>query len=138
MYCQRHRSINYRFVSVMFWAFPYLLWQTFGHISGLFVGVLLAVILTAMFNNLFRRSNWNSTSSSYQQPLQMVEPQPHFQEMAEQISQEEALRPYQDGYQAEMNPYHEEQNPYQTGQFQPQYEEMQVPYPQEMPPIEQQ
>jgi len=121
----------------MFWAFPYLLWQAFGHISGFFVGVLLALILTAMFNNLFNRSNWKSTSSSNQQPLQMLESQPHFQETAEQQSQEEAMRPYQSGYQAEVNPYYGEQNPYHAGQFQPQYEEMQVSYPQEMPPIEQ-
>jgi hypothetical protein len=128
MYCQRHRSVNYRFISVMFWAFPYLLWQAFGHISGFFVGVVLAVMLTAMFNNLFRRSNGNSASFS-QQSLQASEEQPHFQE--------EVYRPYQSGYQGEMEPYYGEQTPLPTAQFQPQYEEMQVPYPQEMPPIEQ-
>lgn len=129
MYCQRHRSLNYRFISVIFWAFPYLLWQAFGHISGFFVGVLLAVILTAMFNNLFQRGNWNSTPSSRQQSLPIVESQPH--------SQEEELRPYQSGYQAEVKPYRAEQGLYQAEQFQPQYEEMLVQYPQEMPPIEQ-
>ena len=137
MYCQRHRSINYRFISVMFWAFPYLLWQAFGHISGFFMGVVLAIVLTTMFNSLFRRGSWNSTAAS-QQSLPVIESQSRSQQMAEQHSQEEAYRPYQSGYQAEIEPYRGEQTPYQGEQFQPQYEEMQVPYPQELPPIEQQ
>ncbi|MEO7022263.1 MAG: hypothetical protein ABI234_19100, partial [Ktedonobacteraceae bacterium] len=58
-----HPNRNYHIISVMFWAFPYLLWQAFGHISGFFVGVLLAVILTTMFNGLFRVGNWNTASS---------------------------------------------------------------------------
>lgn len=129
MYCQRHRSLNYRFIGVMFWAFPYLLWQAFGHISGFFVGVALAVILTAMFNNLFRRNNWNATSTATQQQLQKAEPQPQY---------DEEYRPYQSGYRAEGEQYREEQSMYRAEQLQPQYEEMQISYPQEMPPIENQ
>lgn len=49
-----HLSRNYRIISVMFWSFPYLLWQAFGHWSGFIVGVIVAVILTAMLNGLFR------------------------------------------------------------------------------------
>jgi hypothetical protein len=136
MYCQRHRSLNYRFISVMFWAFPYLLWQAFGNISGFFMGVVLAVVLTTMFNSLFRRGNWNSTAAS-QQSLPVIESRPRDQQMAERRFQEEVYRPYESGYQAETEPYRGTQTPYQAEQFQPQYEEMQVSYPQEMPPMEQ-
>lgn len=135
MYCQRHRSTNYRFISVMFWAFPYLLWQAFGNISGFFAGVVLAVVLTTMFNNLFRRGNWNSTAN--QQSLSTIEARPREQRRAEQRTQEEVYRPYLSGYQARVEPHRGEQTPYQAEQFQPQYEEMQVSYPEEMPPIEQ-
>lgn len=128
MYCQRHRSLNYRFISIMFWAFPYLLWQAFGNISGFGVGVLLAAILTVMFNNLVRRGNRNVVSTK-QQTFQALESRPR--------AQEEALRSYESGYQGEVRPYRGEQGIYQMEPFQPQYEEMQVPYPQELPPIEQ-
>ncbi len=125
MYCRRHR--NFRFISVMFWAFPYLLWQTFGHISGFFVGLLLAVILTAMFNNLFRQSNWNTS----QQPVRIEEqPQPY-----QQPYQWDA-EPYQYGYRAQTEPHREDQQPHQVSESQTPYEEMQVEYP-EMPPMEQ-
>ncbi|HEU0001425.1 MAG TPA: hypothetical protein VFQ36_11025 [Ktedonobacteraceae bacterium] len=125
MHSCRYR--NYRFISVMFWAFPYLLWQTFGHISGFFVGLLLAVILTAMFNNLSRQNNWNRN----QQPVRTIESQPLHQEEYQWDAE-----PYQRGYRAEPEPYRAEQQPYQTGEQQTQHEEMQVEYP-EMPPMEQ-
>jgi hypothetical protein len=135
MYGHRRRFLNYRLIGLMFWAFPYLLWQTFGHISGLFVGVVLAVILTMMFQTFVRRGSWNGASSN-QQFVQMSELQSHNQVLADQPSQEEILRPYQSGYQAELGPSREEQT-YQVGPSQAQYDEMQVQYPQEMPPIEQ-
>ena len=120
------RYKNYRFISVMFWVFPYLLWQTFGHISGFFVGLLLAVILTAMFNNLFRQNNWNTN----QQPVRTIEPQPLRQEEYQWDAE-----PYQRGYRVEPEPYRGEQLD-QLKEQQPQHEEMQVEYP-EMPPMEQ-
>lgn len=49
----RHQYRNYRIIGVMLWSFPYLLWQTFGNISGFFIGVILAVILTQMLNDLY-------------------------------------------------------------------------------------
>ena len=118
---------NYRFIGVMFWAFPYLLWQTFGHISGFFVGLLLAVILTAMFNNLFRQNNWNTS----RQPVPTIEPQRQYQEEYQWDAE-----PYQHGYRAQSEPYRGEQQPYQASEQQTQREEMQVEYP-EMPPMEQ-
>jgi len=121
---------NYRFIGVMFWAFPYLLWQTFGHISGFFVGLLLAVILTAMFNNLFRQNNWNTS----RQPVRTIEPQRQYQEEYQWDAE-----PYQRGYRAESEPYRGEQLDQpkeQQPQQQAQYDEMQVQYP-EIPPMEQ-
>jgi hypothetical protein len=115
---------NIRLIGVMFWAFPYLLWQTFGHISGLFVGILLAVFLTMMLNNLFRQNNANII----QQPVRTAEPQ----QLYPQEYQWDA-GPYQHGYQAE--PYREIQQ--QPEEQQPPYDEIQVQYP-EIPPIEQQ
>ena len=47
-----HLLRNYRIISVMFWAFPYLIWQAFGHWSGFVVGVIVAVFLTVMLNDL--------------------------------------------------------------------------------------
>lgn len=128
MYCQRHRSINYRFISVMFWAFPYLLWQVFGNVSGFAVGVVLAAVLTVMFNSLFQRGR-EMRASVDQQSVRVPERQSRLQE--------EVYQPYQSGYQGEMEPYRGEQAPLPMEQLQPQYEEMQVPYPQEMPPLEQ-
>ena len=119
---------NFRFIGIMFWAFPYLLWQAFGHFSGFFVGLLLAVILTMMLNNLFRQSNWNTS----QQPVQ-IEARPQRYQQAYQWDAE----PYQRGYRAEMQPPREEQQPHQMSEQQTPYEEMQVEYP-EMPPMEQQ
>lgn len=125
----RCRNRNFRFISIMFWAFPYLLLQAFGHWSGFFVGLLLAVILTAMMNNLFRQSNWNMNQ---QQPVQIHEqPQPYQQEY-----RWGDMEPYQRGYRAEMQQPREEQQPHQTSEPQTPYEEMQVEYP-EMPPMEQ-
>jgi hypothetical protein len=127
MYRRRYR--NFRFIGVMFWAFPYLLWQAFGHWSGFFVGLLLAVILTAMLSNLFRQGNW----SMNQQPVQINEqPQPYQQEY-----QWGNMQPYQRGYRAEPQPPREDQQPHQVNEPQAPYEEMQVEYP-EMPPMEQQ
>ena len=118
---------NYRFIGVMFWAFPYLLWQAFGHISGFMVGVILAVILTLMLNNLSRQNNRNMS----QQPVRTVEPQ----RLYPQEYQWDA-EPYQSGYRAESEPYRKIQQPSQTSEQQTPYEEMQVEYP-EMPPMEQ-
>ena len=61
---RNHLIRNYRIMSVMFWSFPYLLWQAFGHWSGFLVGVIVAVILTTMLNDLFCGSYWNTISSS--------------------------------------------------------------------------
>lgn len=112
-----HHSRNYRIIRVMFWAFPYLLWQAFGHWSGFVVGVIVAVMLTTMFNNLFYAG-----SAAHQQA---AEPQPRLQEMEE----------YQRGYRAEARPDYAEPDLYPAREPQPQYEEMQVSYP-EMPPVE--
>jgi hypothetical protein len=122
-----HRSHyrNFRLIGVMFWAFPYLLWQTFGHISGLFVGILLAVFLTMMMNNLFRQNNANII----QQPIPTTEPQQLYPQEYQWNAE-----PYQSGYRAE--PYHEKQQPNQPEKQQPPYDEIQVQYP-EIPPMEQ-
>ena len=125
MYRRHYR--HYRFIGVMFWVLPYLLWQAFGHFSGLFVGLLLAVILTLMLNGLFRQRNWNMS----QQPVRIDEQQPHYQ--AEYGWDPE---PYQHGYRAETEPHRAEQQPHQANEQQTPYEEMQVDYP-EMPPMEQ-
>ncbi len=128
-----HLSRNYRIIRVMFWSFPYLLWQAFGHWSGFLIGVIVAVVLTAMFNGLFRVDNWNIASSAGQQSLQRAKPQPRYQE-----EYRKEVEPYQRGYQAEEEPYRAAPQLYQVGDLQPQYEEMQVLYPQEvMPPMEQ-
>jgi hypothetical protein len=123
----RHRYRNFRFIGIMFWAFPYLLWQAFGHFSGFFVGLLLAVILTFMLNNLFRTSTWNMS----QQPVRIDEQQLRYQQ-----EYQWGLEPYQHGYRAETRPDREEQ-PQQISELQPAHEEMQVDYP-EIPPMEQQ
>jgi hypothetical protein len=124
---RRHRSLYYGIIRVMFWAFPYLLWQAFGHWSGFLVGVIVAVVLTAMFNGLFRGGDWKTASTARRRPLQTAEPQPRRQEM----------EPYQRGYRAEEEPYRAGAHPYLAGELQSPYEEMQVPYP-DMPPMEQQ
>ena len=128
-----HLSRNYRIISVMFWSFPYLLWQAFGNWSGFVVGVIVAVILTAMFNGLFRGDNWNTASSAGRQSLQKIEPQPR--SLAEDRKE---VEPYQRGYRAEEQLYRTGPQLYQTEAIQPRHEEMLVPYPQEeMPSIEQ-
>jgi hypothetical protein len=77
----RHRlSRNYRIISVMFWSFPYLLWQAFGHWSGFLIGVIVAIILTALLDDLFCVDNWNTHSSMRQQSSQETEPQQRHQE----------------------------------------------------------
>ncbi|MDQ2717381.1 MAG: hypothetical protein M3Z08_20985 [Chloroflexota bacterium] len=130
---RHHPSRNYRIISVMFWAFPYLLWQAFGHWSGFLAGVILALILTAMLNGLFRVSNWKTASSTGRQPLQATEPQLRGQE-----ENRKEAEPYQRGYQAEDEHYRPGPQLYQAEALQPQYEEMQVPYPQEeMPSMKQ-
>jgi hypothetical protein len=123
---RRHRSLYSRIISVMFWAFPYLLWQAFGHWSGFLVGVIVAVVLTAMFNGLFRGDDWRTDSTAQQQSFQTTEPQPRRQE----------IELYQRGYRAE-EPYRAGAYPYLAEELPSPYEEMQVPYP-EMPPPEQQ
>ena len=122
----RHRYRNFRFIGIMFWAFPYLLYQAFGHFSGFFVGLLLAVILTLMLNNLFRQSNWNMS----RQPVQINEQPQRYQQQYLWDAE-----PYQRGYRAQPMPTREEQQPHQTNEPTP-YEERQVDYP-EMPPMEQ-
>jgi len=126
MYCQQYKRRNYRIISIMFWAFPYLLWQAFGHISGFFVGLALAVTLTLMFNSLLRADHRQASSSPDQSSSQ-----------ASGLRQWEKseIEPYQRGYQAQL--YRTEQPVYQAEESPSQYEEMQVPYPQEMPPMEQ-
>ncbi|HEX6555189.1 MAG TPA: hypothetical protein VF026_20665 [Ktedonobacteraceae bacterium] len=124
---RHHLSTNYHIIRVMFWSFPYLLWQAFGHWSGFLVGVLVAVMLTAMLDDLFCVDNWNTASSVRRQSLQTAESQPHRQE----------AETYQCGYWEEAELYRANPYPYQVGELQPQYEEMQVLYPQEeMPPME--
>lgn len=123
-----HSLRNYRIISVMFWAFPYLLWQTFGHWSGFVVGLIIAVVLTAMFNSLINVNVQGAPSTAKRQASQATEPQPQ--------QQEEGA--YQRGYRAEVEPYRAESASYSMGELQPQYEEMQLSYPQEtMPPMEQ-
>jgi hypothetical protein len=122
---RHHLSTNYHIIRVMFWSFPYLLWQAFGYWSGFLVGVLVAVMLTHMLNDLFYTDNWNTASSNRRRSLQTAEPQPGRQEA------------YQCGYREEAEPYRTSPHPYQMGELHPQYEEMQVLYPQEeMPPME--
>lgn len=127
MMCHRLFS-NYRIIRVMLWSFPYLLWQAFGHWSGFFVGVLVAVVLTAMLNSVVHTGHWNTASSTGQQSFQMADGQPQDQE----------AQAYQRGYRAETQPDRAGSEPRQERELQPEYEEMQVPYPQEtMPPMEQ-
>ena len=125
-----HLSRNYRIISVMFWAFPYLLWQAFGHWSGFLVGVLVAVILTTMLNSLFREGSWNTVSSAGRRSFQTAEPE----------AQRQEAKVYQRGYRTETEPYRVEPQLYQAEGLPSRYEEeeMEVPYPQEeMPPMEQ-
>jgi hypothetical protein len=118
---------SYNVIRVMFWAFPSLLWQAFGHWSGFVVGVMVALILTAMFKNLTRQNTWNKASGARQHFSRLAEPQSPSQE-------EEKV--YQRGYRVEVERYHIEPYVYRREELQPQYEEMQVPYPQEtMPPM---
>lgn len=125
---RHHLSRNYRIISVMFWAFPYLLWQAFGHWSGFLVGVLVAVILTTMFNSLFREGSWNTASSAGRRSFQTAEPE----------AQRQEEKAHQRGYRTETEPYCAEPQLYQAGALQSEYEPMEVPYPQEeMPPMEQ-
>ena len=120
-------SRNYRIIRVMTWSFPYLLWQAFGHWSGFLVGVIVAVMLTAMLDDLFCVDNLDTASSVRRQSLQAAESQPRRQE----------AEAYQRGYRAEAESYRASPHPYQVGKLQPQYEEMQVLYPQEeKPPME--
>jgi hypothetical protein len=128
-----HFHRNYRIISVMFWAFPYLLWQAFGNWSGFVDGVIVAVILTALFNSLFRADNWHAAAAEKQSSSQTIELQTR-----DQAGYSEEGEPYQRGYRGEERPYRAEPQMDQAGTFQAQYEEMQVPYPEEvMPPMEQ-
>ena len=121
----RRQYKYYRIIGVMFWAFPYLLWQAFGNISGFFVGVLLAVILTLMLNSLFHIVNRKTPSDKVQQPLQAAEARPRNQE-----GYQRETEPYQNGYRAATEMYRGEPQLKQQEEHQPQYEEMQVQYPQ--------
>lgn len=64
-------------IRVMFPAFPYLFWQALAYWSGFFVGMIVAVVLTAMFNRLLRREYWKKDrfcpSSSIYLCYQVVE-----------------------------------------------------------------
>lgn len=108
-----HLIRNYRIISVMFWSFPYLLWQTSGHWSGFLVGVIIAVILSTLLSRLWRT-------------LQVAEPR----------QRPQAMEAYWRPHQVESEEYRARPEPYLEGERQ-QYEEMQVSYP-EMPPMEQQ
>jgi hypothetical protein len=122
---RHHLSTNYHIIRLMFWSFPYLLWQAFGHWSGFLVGVLMAVMLTAMLNDLFCIDSLDTASSFRRRSLQTIEHQPRCQE----------AETYQCGCQAEAEPYRASTHPYQVREFQHQYEEIQMLYPQEeMPP----
>jgi hypothetical protein len=61
----------------MFWAFPYLLWQAFGDWSGFLVGVIVAVILTWMLNDLFCVDSCNPVLSDRRRSFESAEPLPH-------------------------------------------------------------
>lgn len=67
-----NHSRNYHIIRVMLWSFPYLLWQAFGHWSGFFVGVIVAVILTTMLDDLLCVGN----CSTRWRPSQETELQP--------------------------------------------------------------
>ena len=125
MYRRRYR--NFRFVGILFWVLPYLLWQGFGHFSGLFAGLLLAIILTLMLNGFSRASNWNTT----RQPVPVDQQQQPYQQEYSWDTE-----PYQHGYRPQAQPDREEQ-PHQVSELQPAQEEMQLDYP-EIPPMEQQ
>lgn len=129
MSCYRHRSVNYRLIGVMFWAFPYLLWQAFGNPGGFVIGVVLALMLTAMLNSLFTREKQHVTSPIVRQVA-------HEQDL-HTPSYEEEYQPYQAGYRAETSIYRAEVPDYHAEPLQAQYEEMQISYPQELPPMEQ-
>ena len=129
MFCYRQRSFNYGLIRVMFWAFPYLLWQAFGNPSGFVVGVIVALVLTTMFTNLLRRERTSPTPVVPPQQLSIDEPH---------TSSHEEYRPYTSGYQAETVTYHAEEPLYHVEKLQAQYEEMQISYPQEIPPMKQQ
>ena len=109
-----HLSTNYHVIRVMFWSFPYLLWQAFGHWSGFLVGVLVAVMLTAMLDDLFCVDSLDTASSFRRRSLQAAELQPRRQE----------AETYQCGCQVEAEPYRASRHPYQVGEFQHQDEEM--------------
>lgn len=126
---RRHFSKSYRIIGIMFWAFPYLLWRVFDNWSGFLVGLIIAVVLTTMFNGLFRTANWHTAASEKQQSSQETE---------RPAQPGEEVEPYQRGYRGEEMPYHAETQADQAEAFQMQYEGMQVPYPEEvMPPMEQ-
>ena len=72
---------NYRIISVMFWAFPYLLWQAFGHWSGFVVGVIVAIMLTVMLNDLFNVGCSHTLSSAGWRSFERAKPQPRDEEM---------------------------------------------------------
>ena len=111
-----HLFRNYRIISVMFWAFPYLLWQASGHWSGFVVGVIVAIILTVMLNDLFYTGCSHSASSVGRRSFQRTKSQPR-DESEEQYCMAGDLS--------------------YAGELRSQHEEMQVVYPQEqMPPKE--
>ncbi len=109
-----HLFRNYRIISVMFWAFPYLLWQAFGHWSGFAIGVIVAIVLTMMLNDLFYAGCSHTLSATSWRPFQRAKNQPR-DENEEQYCTEGHL--------------------YCTGEHQPQHEEIKKLYPRaEMPP----
>ncbi len=55
---------NFWIIRVMFWSFPYLLWQAFNHWSGFVVGVIIAIVLTTMLNSLFCVHSCNTMLAS--------------------------------------------------------------------------
>lgn len=117
-----HRLLrNARIIGVMFWAFPYLLWQAFGHWSGFVVGVMIAVTLTIMLNSILSPGRWRTASPVQRASFQSAEPYTR-------AAEGEA---YQQGYRAQDQPSGTGSHLYRAEELHPQYEEMLVLYPQE-------
>ena len=77
---RHHLTRNYLIISVMFWSFPYLFWQAFGHWSGFFIGMIISVILTEMLKDFYHVEKSNTDCSMRHQSLQTSEPQQQHQE----------------------------------------------------------
>ncbi|HET8846492.1 MAG TPA: hypothetical protein VFN35_33825 [Ktedonobacteraceae bacterium] len=127
---RRHPYRNLRIIWIMLWAFPYLIWQGFGHFHGFFIWLLLALALLVILRSLFRTNNHQTIPALSQQPQTTIGEQQYYSSLEK--DQWEAL-PYQRGYRADTEFDRASASPYQRGEHQPQYEDMLVQYPQEMP-----